>query len=243
MAFATIGVKPGTGALAAVDTISSISYQRIKLVDGTEGSTTAIPGDSGGLYIQGGIASGATDSGNPVKIGAKYNSSPITLTDGYRGDLQIDQNAYLRIREQYASPAEDDYAAVIAHIFKPVNSPYYSPTNGDNTYGTRVTKKNVKSSAGCVYSVQVFNFGSTLGYFQLHNKATAPAGSDTPLSGCVWPVPPGNSLVPGFLSLTPQDLVSNNYHTTGIGWALSAALSTFTDSLTATDFIVNIRTI
>lgn len=45
----------------------------------------------------GGIASGATDSGNPVKIGGKYNSTPITLTDGQRGDLQLDASGFVKV--------------------------------------------------------------------------------------------------------------------------------------------------
>jgi hypothetical protein len=45
-----------------------------------------------GVKAQGNVASGATDSGNPVKTGGKYNSTPITLTDGQRGDLQLDVN-------------------------------------------------------------------------------------------------------------------------------------------------------
>lgn len=38
----------------------------------------------------GNAAAGATDAGNPVKIGGKYNATPPTLTDGQRGDLQLD---------------------------------------------------------------------------------------------------------------------------------------------------------
>jgi hypothetical protein len=37
----------------------------------------------------GNVASGATDSGNPVKVGGKYNSTLPTFTDGQRGDLQV----------------------------------------------------------------------------------------------------------------------------------------------------------
>lgn len=40
--------------------------------------------------IQGGIAAGAADSGNPVKVGGKYNATPPTLVDGQRGDMQLD---------------------------------------------------------------------------------------------------------------------------------------------------------
>jgi hypothetical protein len=42
--------------------------------------------------ITGDVASGATDSGNPVKVGGVYNSTPPTLTTGQRGDLQVDVN-------------------------------------------------------------------------------------------------------------------------------------------------------
>jgi hypothetical protein len=37
----------------------------------------------------GNIADAAADSGNPVKVGAKYNATKPTYTDGQRGDLQI----------------------------------------------------------------------------------------------------------------------------------------------------------
>jgi len=36
------------------------------------------------------IASGAADSGNPIKIGGRYNATQPTLTDGQRGDVQLD---------------------------------------------------------------------------------------------------------------------------------------------------------
>lgn len=45
----------------------------------------------------GGVASGSADSGNPLKIGGKYNAAPITLTDGNRGDFQLDVNGYAKV--------------------------------------------------------------------------------------------------------------------------------------------------
>lgn len=50
-----------------------------------------------GLFVQGSVASGATDAGSPVKVGGKYNSTPPTLTDGQRGDIQVDSRANLRV--------------------------------------------------------------------------------------------------------------------------------------------------
>lgn len=43
---------------------------------------------NGNQQMAGNVASGATDSGNPVKIGCVYNSTKPTLTNGQRGDVQ-----------------------------------------------------------------------------------------------------------------------------------------------------------
>ena len=55
------------------------------------GTITANQGTAGSAewLVGGGIASGATDSGNPVKIGGIYNSTKPTFIDGQRGDVQI----------------------------------------------------------------------------------------------------------------------------------------------------------
>jgi len=44
-----------------------------------------------GLQVEaaGAVAAGAADSGNPVKVGGKYNVTPPTLDDGDRGDAQL----------------------------------------------------------------------------------------------------------------------------------------------------------
>jgi len=47
--------------------------------------------------VQGNAASGATDSGNPVKIGGVYNSTQPTFTTGQRGDAQVDQRGNLKV--------------------------------------------------------------------------------------------------------------------------------------------------
>jgi hypothetical protein len=48
-----------------------------------------IASDQSTLPIGGNVAAAATDSGNPVKIGGKYNSTMPTYTTGQRGDLEI----------------------------------------------------------------------------------------------------------------------------------------------------------
>lgn len=49
-----------------------------------------------GTSVQGNVASGATDSGNPVKIAGVFNTTLPTLTTGQRGDVQLDGNGNVR---------------------------------------------------------------------------------------------------------------------------------------------------
>ena len=56
--------------------------------------------DSGNVQVEaaGGVASGATDSGNPVKIGGVYRATKPTLADGQRGDLQLGTRGSLNVQ-------------------------------------------------------------------------------------------------------------------------------------------------
>jgi hypothetical protein len=58
------------------------------------GTVTATP--TGTQDVQGNVASGASDSGNPVKIGGRYNSTQPTLTNGQRGDIQQDTRGNIK---------------------------------------------------------------------------------------------------------------------------------------------------
>lgn len=84
--------KTGVVALAirkdtAANQVSADGDYAEQQVDGngrlwTNGSSVTQP-------VAGDVAAAATDSGNPVKVGAKYNATKPTYTDGQRGDLQI----------------------------------------------------------------------------------------------------------------------------------------------------------
>ena len=69
------------------------------LVDGVAGTNLAAVDSSNRLKTlpEGGVASGVADSGNPLKIGGVYNSSAPILTNGQRGDAQLDANANLKV--------------------------------------------------------------------------------------------------------------------------------------------------
>ena len=63
--------------------------------------------DNGTIRVGGGVAAGATDSGNPTKVGGKYNATLPTLTDGQRGDMQLTDRAGVIVEGNVASAATD----------------------------------------------------------------------------------------------------------------------------------------
>lgn len=50
----------------------------------------------GTQQVQGNIASGSTDSGNPLKVGGVNRTTQPTLTDGQRGDAQLDTRSNIK---------------------------------------------------------------------------------------------------------------------------------------------------
>lgn len=59
----------------------------------------------GNSYVIGNAASAATDIGNPVKVGGKYNSAVQVFTNGQRADLQLDQRGGVLIQDGQAIPS------------------------------------------------------------------------------------------------------------------------------------------
>lgn len=100
-----IGVSDGTNMIALrTGTAGTAAATSILTVQGIASMTPILATLSGTNTVTtvttltgGGVASGATDSGNPLKVGGKFNSTPITLTDGQRGDLQLDASGFLKV--------------------------------------------------------------------------------------------------------------------------------------------------
>jgi hypothetical protein len=55
-----------------------------------------ISSDQSALQSVGNVADNGADSGNPVKVGGRYNLTPPTYADGDRADLQVDANGNLK---------------------------------------------------------------------------------------------------------------------------------------------------
>ncbi len=197
-------------------------------------------GGSGGngsaaSQVQGNTASLTTDVGNPVKIGLVYNVTKPSPTNGQRVDAQADSAANLEVAEQYSAVAENNADGVDAVGYKPLATNTYAPT----LYAplTQVTTNFIKASPGNVFSAYITNDNATVRYFQLHNKATAPAGTNVPLYS--FKVPAGTANAPGVLILENSFFTqAGSYFSIGIGWAISTTFATFTDSATNTEHIV-----
>lgn len=89
------GSVVGNVLTLAYDTSAMANTDKLQIVyDSAAGDPTYDASTTGS--VQGTVASGNTDSGNPIKIGGKYNATAITLADGQRGDLQLDANANIK---------------------------------------------------------------------------------------------------------------------------------------------------
>lgn len=61
------------------------------------GGTYVAPGGGGASTVTGNVASGATDTGNPVKIGCPYATSPTAVATGQRVDVNCTATGAVKI--------------------------------------------------------------------------------------------------------------------------------------------------
>jgi len=64
---------------------SALSYT----YDSAAGNWNRTRGTTNGLWIEGAVASGVADAGNPVKVAGVFNTTLPTLATGQRGDIQL----------------------------------------------------------------------------------------------------------------------------------------------------------
>lgn len=203
-----------------------IRVQRTSGSGSVLGEATEFSGGGGGTtsspsVVQGPAADNAAATGNPVLVGAEYNLSAQTYADGDVANLQADVNGNLKTREQYQPTFEDNTngnAATIEKLLGGVST--YSPTLFTN-FGANATL-NVKATAGNVYAIHCQNTNAAIRYIQLHNTATTPAGGAVPL--ITFAIPASSSV-----TITHDLLVASGvYFSTGIAFAFSTTLGTYT---------------
>lgn len=169
--------------------------------------------DSNGAAFTGGnVASGATDSGNPVKVGGVYNSTQPTLSTGQRGDLQLDSKGSLRM-----VVSDPDNGGSFADVFG-TGSDSVSGSPSGLTTGSRNYSWN-----GATWDMTRANVNLTL-LASAARTTTLQSADQTNYNGsCVHVVLNVTSAGTGSITLTVQgkDSVSSAYYTILSGAAVT----------------------
>lgn len=145
------------------------------------------------------------------------------------------QQDALDVYNRYKLAGEDIANDVLRVSSVPIVSASLSPTVFTG-YGA-ATKALVKASPASLVSLYASNVNAAVRYLQVHNKATAPAGTDVPVLS--FPIPAGSATVPASVLLDSDFFEGGYYLSTGLGWAISTTVATFTDSATASEHVVN----
>jgi hypothetical protein len=154
--------------------------------------------------VVGSVASGATDSGNPVKVGAPFNSTLPSPTNGQRVDLQSDGNGNLRVVPvTFVAAGSDGFSNTNIGFSRSstlqsgtalfAQAPYkFNGTGWDRQVKPNAVSRiasaaastnatSAKASAGNAFKVAGYNAKASVVYLKLYNKASAPTvGTDTP---------------------------------------------------------------
>ena len=158
----------------------------------------AISTGTGADQIQGNVANDAADAGNPVKIGGVALSiAPSAVTTGDRVNAMFSLTGALTVAGVSALAAAavsnpllfTDLAGAprsLAVAPTPVGSAGTSPSNSTST--AQENDRVIKSSAGTLYGLTVYNNNVAAQWIQLHDATAAPA--DTTVPGLVFEIAP-----------------------------------------------------
>lgn len=248
-------VKPLT-AVVEVDIKTSVGYAPgavsakagVVVIAGSLDSSGAVV--SGSSVVVGNVASGAADSGNPVKVAGVYRVTSPTLTDGQRGDLQLGTRGSLNVTLFPANNTTpvgaqvnniDGIATSATTLATTAFSTIFNGSTWDRLKKATTTSRIVssaattnatsaKASAGDVHVIYASNTTAALKYLKLYNKASAPTvGTDTPV--LTIPLAPSNNPV-------RLEFPNTMYFSTGIAYALTgAAADADTTALAAGDVV------
>lgn len=131
----TAGTSEGTGAMGVYESSPTTVTDNDMALVGIDNKRNQ--------RMVGNVAAGDTDAGNPVKTGGKYNATPPTLTDGQRGDMQLDAAGNTKTSLGTLIAGEDLTNDVLKTEVR--GSYSYQASAGDN--------KVIKASAGFLYGV------------------------------------------------------------------------------------------
>lgn len=91
------GSVSGNELTLTKDTSAMSDSHRLQIIYDCASGDPVYDASSGSSTVQGNVAAGTVDSGNPVKIGGKYNSNQFTMSDGQRGDIQLNSHGAVKV--------------------------------------------------------------------------------------------------------------------------------------------------
>lgn len=213
-----------TGYSAGTITVTAL-FTDVPFSDSTSGAQTVALVTALSKSEDAAHASG--DKGIMFLTVRKDTATALAGADGDYAPAETDANGALHANLATLISGEDQTSNLLGTLMKPVASATYAPTLY-HYLGAAVTKANIKSAEGNVYAIRFVNNNAAGRWFQLHNKASAPAAGETPQIA-FW-VPTGTVLTVDSTWFAPSSRFA-----TGIGWAVSTTSATFTDSATAGD--------
>lgn len=198
-----------------------VSVQQGALYNATNARAFAIAGFDGANWRilstgQVGVQTSVVGAQNVIPTG-RYNATRLVLADTNYANLQMDGYGNTWTRDGYQPVYEDNTNGVAASQVLPLASTTYSYTNAQ---GIAALPGNIKSTAGNLFCVSVYNANASARFLQIFNSSGAPSG--TPLM---------TYLIPG----TGQIVLGSDYFgpggfsfSTGITLGVSTAAGTYT---------------
>lgn len=104
-------IVTNTTGLATASAQTTGNSSLATIATNTSGLATSANQTNGNQQVQGNVASGSSDSGNAVKIGAVFNTTLPTYTTGQRGDAQMGSRGAIMV--QLAAPSGTLQASVV----------------------------------------------------------------------------------------------------------------------------------
>lgn len=120
-------VKVNTALPTGANVIGALTANQSVNVAQVAGTNTVTAGVNGLQAVGGNVASAATDSGNPVKVGGIFNTTQPTVTNGQRVDLQTDNRGNMMVN--LATKLDSTNDAVSAVIIPPASGTIFAGAN------------------------------------------------------------------------------------------------------------------
>lgn len=213
-----VEIKDATGAArSAVKTASTAVIGDVGLVTSDPVAAAALASLLARVTLLGQAADGAAVAGNPVRIAGKDDSANTQ-------DILTTTAGILRLTLETLISGEDQTNNLLGVLGKPAVGSGYA-TLGFVNVGA-ATAYSVKGTPGNLYAVRVTNANAAVRYLQAHNKATAPAGGDVPVTQ--WAIPAGTAAAPGSITLDSAYFRDSMFFSVGVALAVSTASASYT---------------